>query len=70
MNNIIVGKRVPIGAAVNGLVLFSAEVWNTVHGEVQISLAVAGGMAVTLTMIAQIIVVNCLGVTNAEPDKE
>ena len=70
MDNIIVGRRIPIGGAVNGLVIFSAEVWNITHPETIISLAVVGGLAITLTMLAQVIVVNCLGVTSADPPKK
>jgi hypothetical protein len=69
-NQIIVGKRVPIGAAVNGLVLFSGEIWNITHPEVQLSMAVVGGLAVTLTMLVQILVVNLMGVTHVGDDKE
>ena len=66
MNGIIIGKRVPIGAAVNGLILFGAEVWNVTHDSTQISLAIAGGLAVSLTALVQVLVVNYLGVTNAK----
>ncbi len=65
MNGIIVGKRVPIGAAVNGTVLFGAEIYNITHPELQISMAIAAGLAVTLTALIQILVVNYFGVTNA-----
>ena len=63
MNNIVIGKRIPIGGAVNGAVLFGAEVYNVTHPELQISLAIAGGLAVTLTALVQILVVNRYGVT-------
>lgn len=66
MNKIIVGKRVPIGAAVNGLVLFLGETWNLTHPETQLTMGVVGGLAVTLTMIVQIAVVNLFGVTVKE----
>ncbi len=68
MNQIIIGKRVPIGAAVNGLILFLGDIWNVSHPEAQLSLTILGGFAVTLTAIAQIVVVNLLGVTNAKPE--
>ena len=70
MNQIIVGKRIPIGGAVNGLVIFGAHVWNLTHPDTQLDLGVVGGLAVSLTMLAQMIVVNCLGVTNVQPDKQ
>ncbi len=57
-NGIIVGKRVPIGAAVNGTVLFGTEIYNVTHPELQISMAIAAGLAVTLTALIQILVVN------------
>ena len=63
MNEIIIGKRVPIGAAVNGTVLFGAEIYNVTHPELQISMAIAAGLAVTLTAVIQILVVNYFGVT-------
>ena len=63
MSGIIVGKRVPIGAAVNGTVLFGAEIYNVTHPELQISMAIAAGLAVTLTALIQILVVNYFGVT-------
>ena len=68
--NIVIGKRIPIGAAVNGLVLFGAEIYNMDQPpELQISLAIAGGLAVTLTAIVQLIVVNYFGVTgNGQAD--
>ena len=70
MNGIIVGKRVPIGAAVNGCVLFGGEIWNLTHPDLELSMAVIGGLAITLTMLAQILVVNCLGVTHVQSDKK
>ena len=70
MNQIIVGKRIPIGGAVNGLVIFGAHVWNLTHPLTQLDLGVVGGLAVSLTMLAQVVVVNCLGVTSANPPKE
>ena len=69
MNNIVVGKRVPIGAAVNGIVIFGAHVWNLTH-ELQLDLGTVGLLAISLTAIAQILVVNLLGVTHAKSDQE
>jgi hypothetical protein len=63
MNKIVVGQRIPVGAAVGGLVTFSGELWNMLHPEAQLSIAAVGGISVTLVAIAQIIVVNKFGVT-------
>lgn len=68
MHNVVIGKRIPIGAAINGLVLFGAELWNVTHPESTIGLSVAGSLAISLTAIAQIIVVNYFGVT-VNPEK-
>jgi len=69
MNGIVIGKRVPIGAAVNGCVVFGAHVWNITHEATQLDLGTVGLLAISLTAIAQILVANCLGVTNAKPDQ-
>ncbi len=63
---IIVGKRIPIGGAVNGLVLFGAHIFNLTHPDTQLDLGIVAGLAVSITMIAQVFVVNYFGVTNAE----
>jgi len=70
MNQIIVGKRIPIGGAVNGCVLFGAHVWNLTHPDTLLDLGIIGGLAVSLTMVVQVIVVNCLGVTSADTTKK
>ena len=70
MDNIIVGKRIPIGGAVNGIILFGAHVWNLTHPLTQLDLGIVGGLAVSLTMLAQMLVVNTLGVTSASTSEE
>ena len=65
-NPIIVGKRIPIGAAVNGLILFGAHIFNLTHPDTQLDLGIVAGLAVSITMIVQVFVVNYFGVTNAE----
>ena len=65
MNGIIVGKRIPIGGAVNGFILFLGEIWNVSHPETQLSLTIVGGLAITITAIIQVAVVNLMGVTGA-----
>jgi hypothetical protein len=64
MNGIIIGKRVPVGAAISGLINFSAYVWNITHGpEAQLDILAVGVVSVPLTALAQVIVVNLYGVT-------
>ena len=70
MNGIIVGKRIPIGGAVNGVVIFGAHVWNLTHPLTQLDLGVIGGLAVSLTVLTQVVVVNTLGVSHVGDDKE
>ncbi len=61
----IIGKRIPIGAAVNGFVIFAVEIYNMGQPpSLEISLAIAGGLAVTLTALVQLLVVNYFGVTS------
>ncbi len=54
----------------NGLVIFGAHVWNLTHPLTQLDLGVVGGLAVSLTMLAQMLVVNFLGVTHVDNDKK
>jgi len=70
LNGIIVGKRIPIGAAIGGLITFGAYVWNLLNPDAQLSVAAVGGLSTTLTAVVQVLVVNYLGVTNAQSDKK
>lgn len=63
MNKLIIGKRIPIGAGVGGLVGFAVWLWNAKNPDIQIPAEVAVGVGTALTMIVQIIVVNLFGVT-------
>jgi hypothetical protein len=66
LNNIVIGKRIPVGAAINGLINFSAYMWNVAHfgqPEMQLDILAVGTISVTLTAIAQILIVNFCGVT-------
>lgn len=67
MNGLVIGKRIPIGAAVSGLITFGAHVWNLTNPDAQLSIAAVGGLSTTLTAIVQVAVVNAFGVTNAKP---
>ena len=64
MDNIVIGKRIPIGAAVSGLITFGAHVWNITNPDAQLSVAAVGGLATTLTALVQVYVVNVYGVTS------
>ena len=63
MNDVVIGKRVPIGAAVGGLVTFCGELWNLTHPDAVLSVAAVGGLSVALVALTQVIVANTLGVT-------
>jgi len=66
----IIGKRIPIGMAVNGALTFAAYVYNmNVPTEQQLSIAAVGGLGIFLTAMAQVIVVNYFGVTGAPESK-
>ena len=69
MNQIIIGKRVPVGAAVSSLVTFGFSIWNMTHPELQFSVGEVAAFAIPLTFLVQVLVVNCWGVTNARPIK-
>jgi len=70
MNNIVIGKRIPIGAATTGLIMFLGELWNTANPDAALAMSAWGGLAASLTAIVQIIVVNVFGVTNADLPKK
>lgn len=59
----VIGERIPVGAAVGGLVTFFGEVWNMTHPEAALSVAAVGGISVALVALAQVLVVNFRGVT-------
>ena len=61
--NIVVGRRIPIGAAIGGAITFGAEIWNTLNPEAQLSVAAVGGLSTALVAVAQLVVVNRYGVT-------
>jgi hypothetical protein len=64
-NSIVIGKRIPIGAAVGGLTGFLAHVWNLQNPDAQISVGAATGLSTALTATIQVAVVNVWGVTHA-----
>ena len=64
MNGVVIGKRVPIGAAVGGLLTFGFAIWNMTHPEMQFSVLEVGALATTLTALVQVFVANCFGVTH------
>lgn len=65
MNNIVIGKRIPIGMAVGGLVTFAGEMWNIANPDAQLSVAAVGGLSTALVAAVQVYVVNAHGVTQS-----
>jgi len=63
VNNIIVGKRIPVGAAVGGLCTFLFSIWNMVNPEYAFSVAQVGAFSTALIAVVQMVVVNLSGVT-------
>jgi len=56
MNNIIIGKRIPVGS----VILSVATIFSFIFPEYAPAIIAA---AVPITFMAQVVVVNCLGVT-------
>ena len=69
MDNIIIGKRIPVGAAVNGFTVFMFAIWNMKNPELAFSVLEVGAVATFATAIVQMLVVNILGVTHVGDDK-
>ena len=65
MNQIVIGKRIPIGQVVGGIVGFGVWLWNTTHA-VQIPAEQAIALSTIAIGVTQIIVVNYFGVTSPE----
>ena len=63
MNGIVVGKRIPIGAAVGGMCTFVFSIWNMFNPDYAFSVAQVGGFSIALTAFVQVIVANHMGVT-------
>ncbi len=63
MNGLVIGKRIPVGAAVTGLTTFGAAIWNTTNPEMQFGVGEVGGLAIALSATAQVFVVNRFGIT-------
>jgi len=71
MNGLIIGKRIPIGAAVGGALTAAALFYNMgVPVEQQLPMAAVNGLSIALSAIVQVFVVNCFGVTNVRPSKD
>ena len=61
MNNIVIGKRIPLGAAIQGVATALAAIYK------EHSVAIMA-VAIPVTMIAQVVWVNHFGIT--QPDKK
>jgi len=68
MSEIVLGKRIPIGATVGGLSTFGFSIWNMLNPDFQFSVGEVGGFSIALTAAAQTIVVNTLGITKPSKD--
>lgn len=64
MDQIVVGKRIPIGAIVGGIMSAAFFFWNAANPETPISAEAATGLTTAAIGIVQLITVNALGVTN------
>jgi hypothetical protein len=62
-NSLIIGKRIPIGAAVGGCVTFCGEIFNILYPDLALSVSAVGGLSVALVALTQIFVVNKYGVS-------
>ena len=64
-NSLVIGKRIPIGAAVGGLVAFGGEIYNMANPDSPLSVAAVVGLSTFLVAAVQVAVVNIWGVTGA-----
>ena len=65
MNGLVIGRRIPVGIAINSALTFGAYIYNIQYPEAAISVAAVGSLGVVLTALAQVAVVNIMGVTGA-----
>ena len=70
MNGLVIGKRIPVGMAINGALTFGAYLYNIQNPEAMISVAAVGGLSVALTALAQVFVANYFGVTGVPTPKD
>ena len=61
--NIVIGKRIPVGAAISGAINFSAYIWNVTNPDIQLDILAVGVVSIPLTALAQIVVANKYGIT-------
>ena len=63
MNSIVIGKRIPIGMAVGGVITILAWFWNATHPEAPLPAEVVMAGNTVAVALVQIFVVNKYGVT-------
>lgn len=63
MDQIVVGKRIPIGSIVGGLMAGAFFFWNAKNPETPISAEAATGITTAVIGVVQLVTVNLLGVT-------
>lgn len=65
-DQIIIGKRIPIGAIVGALITAAAITWDATHPESPVPAGLVSALSTVLVGITQIIVVNFFGVTGGQ----
>ena len=70
MNGLVIGKRIPVGMAINSALTFGAYVYNIQYPEAPISIVAVGSLGVVLTALAQVAVANFIGVTGVPTPKD
>ena len=63
MNSIVIGKRIPLGMVVGGVITILVHLWNLTHPEAIVTTEIAMAANTVAVGIAQIFVVNKFGVT-------
>ena len=63
MNNLVIGKRIPIGGIVGGICSAGFWAYNAANPENPIPAEVAGGLTTAVIGMVQLFVVNAFGVT-------
>lgn len=65
MNNIVIGKRIPAGQIIGGIVAIFAYFYNAAHPEAPLSADVVVSITTVAIGVTQLIIVNRFGVTQA-----
>lgn len=63
MNSIVIGKRIPIGAAVGGIITLLSFLWDTTHPGNELPGHVVMAISTAAVAVVQVFVVNKYGAT-------